>query len=547
MLRFDRCGRRKRFPKTKGGDSGGGDLVRSGQACGRLYCDRIQGAERPRTGQGLHARARVRRSADAQFHAQPLRQSPQRAPHRHHRHAVERPRQSLCPCPSCSAPKMPLGRAPRRCSCATPAAMRSGSSTTSARLLARRVDGIVILGRTTNPRPSITAGIPVPVVYAYAPSDSPDDSSFTPDNYMAGRLAVEHLLDRGRSSIALINGEPSYSAATDRAAGARDAMAERGLTLEGSDGLYGQWTESWGRRCTATLLASGRPIDGIVAASDQIARGVLDHLREVGLRVPEDVAVIGMDNWDILAQSARPPLELDRHATSGTRPRSGARAIHGDRRCLPSGRQPAAGARGSSRVNGEHQIARTRRPASQYSRRRRSQTSRRGSQHPSEARRSLGALWLSLAPRAHAPRHPSRRGAPPRAKTPAAGPRPASSKPPRGPCAPLRASAPARHAWWAGECAAWAKARATCRTRCDAMARARAHHCRHPDLGERVVPTGQLVRPCHAPRRSRHVRRHGARAAGAAGGHGDPPVPRSTRGRRQLPDRVRRPCCSRSR
>ena len=175
-------------------------------------------------------------------------------------------------------------------------------------LLARRVDGIVVLGRTTNPRPSITAGIPVPVVYAYAPSDSNEDTSFTPDNYMAGKLAVEHLLDRGRHSIALINGEPSYTAATDRAAGATAAMAARGLTLEGADGLYGQWTESWGRQCTATLLASGRAIDGIVAASDQIARGVIDQLRESGLRVPEDVAVIGVDNWDILAQSARPPL-----------------------------------------------------------------------------------------------------------------------------------------------------------------------------------------------------------------------------------------------
>jgi LacI family transcriptional regulator len=175
-------------------------------------------------------------------------------------------------------------------------------------LLARRVDGIVILGRTTNPRPSITQGIPVPVVYAYAPSDDANDTSFTPDNHAAGKLAVEHLLDRGRKSIALVNGEPSYSAAQDRAAGARDAMTERGLALEGGDSLYGQWSESWGRQCTATLLASARHIDGIVAGSDQIARGVLDQLREAGRSVPGDVAVIGVDNWDVLAQSSRPPL-----------------------------------------------------------------------------------------------------------------------------------------------------------------------------------------------------------------------------------------------
>lgn len=175
-------------------------------------------------------------------------------------------------------------------------------------LLARRVDGIVVLGRTTNPRSSITAGVPVPVVYAYAPSDNPSDTSFTPDNYGAGKLAIEHLLSRGRTSIALVNGEPSYTAATDRAAGARDAMEKAGFSLQGGDGLYGQWSESWGRQCAETLLASGRPLDAILAGSDQIARGVIDHLRESGLSVPLDVAVMGFDNWDILSATSRPPL-----------------------------------------------------------------------------------------------------------------------------------------------------------------------------------------------------------------------------------------------
>ena len=175
-------------------------------------------------------------------------------------------------------------------------------------LLARRVDGIVVLGRTTNPRQSITAGVPVPVVYAYAPSDDPRDTSFTPDNYEAGRKAIEHLLSRGRTSIALVNGEPSYTAATDRAAGASAAMADAGLALQGGADMYGQWSESWGRQCTETLLASGRPLDAILAGSDQIARGVLDQLRESKLSVPSDVAVMGFDNWDILSATARPPL-----------------------------------------------------------------------------------------------------------------------------------------------------------------------------------------------------------------------------------------------
>jgi LacI family transcriptional regulator len=175
-------------------------------------------------------------------------------------------------------------------------------------LLARRVDGIVVLGRTTNPRPSITDKIPVPVVYAYAPSELASDTSFTPDNEAAGRQAIEHLLSRGRRRIALINGEPSYAAARDRAAGAVAAALDGGIELEGGDSLYGQWTEAWGRQATEALLASGRTPDAILAGSDQIARGALDALREAGLRVPHDVAVMGFDNWNILTEGARPPL-----------------------------------------------------------------------------------------------------------------------------------------------------------------------------------------------------------------------------------------------
>lgn len=175
-------------------------------------------------------------------------------------------------------------------------------------LLAKRVDGIVILGRTTNPRPSISLGIPVPVVYAYAPSDDPADSSFTPDNEQAGQLAASHLLERGRKRIALINGEPSYTAATDRARGVAAKLVEAGRTLVGGDVLYGQWSESWGRQCAETLITAHPDIDAMICASDQIARGALDHLREAGLRVPHDVAVVGFDNWDLLVEAARPPL-----------------------------------------------------------------------------------------------------------------------------------------------------------------------------------------------------------------------------------------------
>jgi len=175
-------------------------------------------------------------------------------------------------------------------------------------LLARRVDGIVILGTTTNPRESITADISVPVVYAYAPSADPADSSFTPDNALAGELAAQHLIERGRRRIALVNGEPSFVAASDRTTGVVRALAAHGLELAGGAALYGQWSESWGRQCAEALMSAHSDIDAIICASDHIARGTLDYLREHSIRVPQEVAVIGFDNWRPLVEGARPPL-----------------------------------------------------------------------------------------------------------------------------------------------------------------------------------------------------------------------------------------------
>ncbi|WP_431278877.1 LacI family DNA-binding transcriptional regulator [Leifsonia poae] len=174
-------------------------------------------------------------------------------------------------------------------------------------LLNRRVDGIIVVGRQTDPRPSLGHDLPVPVVYAYAPSDDSSDVSLTPDNFAGGRLAVEHMVACGRSRIAHISGDPAYAAAQDRAAGFREAMAAHGLEPVG-DVLFSSWTESWGRDAAALMLKQHPDIDGIVAGSDQIARGVIDTLRDLGRSVPEDVAVVGYDNWEVLATNSRPEL-----------------------------------------------------------------------------------------------------------------------------------------------------------------------------------------------------------------------------------------------
>ncbi|WP_198667759.1 LacI family DNA-binding transcriptional regulator [Glycomyces dulcitolivorans] len=174
-------------------------------------------------------------------------------------------------------------------------------------LLSRRVDGLIVVGSSTDPRPPLAAAVDVPVVYAYAPSENPDDLSIVPDNVGAGRMAVEHLIACGRTRIAHISGDRGYSAARDRVTGALAALDDAGIALVGQV-AYGTWEEGWGRAAASMLLDREPDVDAVLCGSDQVARGVLDTLRERGRRVPEDVAVMGFDDWKVMTTGARPQL-----------------------------------------------------------------------------------------------------------------------------------------------------------------------------------------------------------------------------------------------
>lgn len=177
-------------------------------------------------------------------------------------------------------------------------------------LVARRVDGIIVTGRSTEPREPIR--VPMPVVYAFAPSTDPDDASVVPDDAAGMRLLVEHLVGLGRRRIAYVGGRAEQAASTLRHEALTAELRSRDLELVGP-ARYGDWSEQWGRRAVDLVLdgdGSGPPpeIDAIVFASDQLARGGCDRLRERGVSVPDDVAVTGYDDWDVMSLASRPPL-----------------------------------------------------------------------------------------------------------------------------------------------------------------------------------------------------------------------------------------------
>ena len=139
-------------------------------------------------------------------------------------------------------------------------------------------------------------------------SDDPDDVSILPDDEGGGRLAVEHLLAVGRSNIGHITGPSDFRAVRLRAAGAADALSAAALPLALGAPLYGEWSEEWGRQAARILVRGAPEIDGIFCGSDQIARGVAEGLRDAGIKVPDDVALVGFDNWTVMAEASRPPL-----------------------------------------------------------------------------------------------------------------------------------------------------------------------------------------------------------------------------------------------
>ena len=168
------------------------------------------------------------------------------------------------------------------------------------KLRARRIDGVLVLGDGPGaPLRSVSDGFSVPVVYTFGMSDDPRDASFLPNSVMAGRLAGQHLIDIGRSRIAHITAGNDLSA-TERALGLSTVLAESDLTLALGQPLRGNWTRRWGVQAARELLDSGETVDAVFCGDDQIALGVYTVLRNAGVRIPDDIAIVGMDNIEAL-------------------------------------------------------------------------------------------------------------------------------------------------------------------------------------------------------------------------------------------------------
>jgi LacI family transcriptional regulator len=170
------------------------------------------------------------------------------------------------------------------------------------------VDGLIVTGRRIEPRSSIGTRLGIPVVYAMTQSLDSDDPAVIPDDHEGGQLAALHLIAAGRRRLGHITGPERFLAARKRAGGFCAAAAKAGLRISPHDVLYGEWSERWGREAARILLRAVPDVDAIFCGSDQIARGVSDGLHLLGRRVPDDIALVGFDNWKPMVLGADPPL-----------------------------------------------------------------------------------------------------------------------------------------------------------------------------------------------------------------------------------------------
>lgn len=167
------------------------------------------------------------------------------------------------------------------------------------------VDGALIVSHHTSDAFIDRIAEAVPVVYGGRPVRRREgDYVVDVDNVAGAREATRRLVDIGRTRVATISGPLTMVSSVDRVEGFRAALADAGLTPFAEE--QGDYSEASGAEAARRILASGVP-DGIFVASDLMARGALGALRSAGLRVPEDVALVGFDDTAV-ALSTDPPL-----------------------------------------------------------------------------------------------------------------------------------------------------------------------------------------------------------------------------------------------
>lgn len=160
--------------------------------------------------------------------------------------------------------------------------------------LSMRVEGIVIAGEPTT---DLAIPASMPLVIAGGRVAIPRADTVANDDHAGGGIAAQHLLDLGHTRLGFVGA--SSAASAERQSGFEQAAAARASVV--TTVLPGEPTEEAGSRALGMLLDEHPDVTAVFAANDVMALGALSELAERGLRVPEDVSVIGYDDTPVAA------------------------------------------------------------------------------------------------------------------------------------------------------------------------------------------------------------------------------------------------------
>lgn len=166
-------------------------------------------------------------------------------------------------------------------------------------LLSRQVDGIIwAVHWQENIAEWLTRKfekIDIPIVFVNK-SQNNADVVVAVDNRRGGKLATEHLLEQGYRRIGIITGPAHWWEAQEREAGWRETMQQAGIDDLDALRVVGDWWAASGEVGLHSLFARSPGIDAVFASNDQIALGALQAARRLGLKVPQDLGIVGFDD-----------------------------------------------------------------------------------------------------------------------------------------------------------------------------------------------------------------------------------------------------------
>lgn len=180
-----------------------------------------------------------------------------------------------------------------------------------------KLDGVIILPPISERRDLADALQEIGCAYVRIGAvalDRPGRYINCQDRNAAAQMAA-HFVGLGHSRIGFIRGPRGYKSAAERAKGFRDGLRKAGMALESRYTAQGAYTFDSGRSCGQRLLDMADPPTAIFASNDQMASGVLRVAHELGMLVPDDLAIAGFDDGAVAARSW-PPLTTIRQPTA---------------------------------------------------------------------------------------------------------------------------------------------------------------------------------------------------------------------------------------